>query len=135
MSECIRWTGSYDTKGYGRIKRGGKSFKAHRLAYERAKGPIPEGLFICHSCGNPACVNPEHLYAGTQKQNMADRDRHGSTRIGEMHANSKLTADSVKAIRAAHAAGIEFEELGRRYGISANQARNVALRKQWRHVP
>jgi hypothetical protein len=134
VSVCIIWRGSYDTKGYGRVKIRGKYHKAHRIAYEAAVGPIPEGLFICHRCGNPACVNPEHLYAGTQKENCADRDRHGRTPRGIDHHRAKLTPEKVLSIRARGAQGARQKQIAQEFGISATQVRNVQKRKQWGHV-
>ncbi len=134
MSDCIEWQGSYDTKGYGRVKIRGKSYKAHRLAYEKEHGPIPDGLFICHRCGNPACVNPEHLYAGTQKQNMRDRELHGRQPHGEASPRARLKNEDVIAIRARHAQGETYEQLGRDFKISDSHARNIVLKKQWAHL-
>ncbi|HCA7769786.1 TPA: HNH endonuclease [Pseudomonas aeruginosa] len=78
---CWEWSGAKDGKGYGTINSGcGKSpQKAHRISYEMAHGPIPDGLVVRHKCDNPGCVNPSHLEVGTQKDNsadMVDRGRH-----------------------------------------------------------
>lgn len=72
--ECWVWTGSNDGKGYGQISAGaGRSpIKAHRLSWEIHNGQIPAGMVICHRCDNPKCVNPSHLFVGTQKDNMVD---------------------------------------------------------------
>lgn len=70
-SGCIEWTGCLSTQGYGRIRSNGVTHYAHRLAYEWAKGPIPEGMQIDHLCRNRACVNPEHLEAVTHQTNVA----------------------------------------------------------------
>ncbi len=72
---CWEWNGSRNEDGYGIVKRDGKLRKAHRLAYELAWGPIPDGLLIRHRCDNPPCCRPTHLIPGTKLDNARDRDR------------------------------------------------------------
>lgn len=77
-TECWNWTGA-KALGYGILAKGWKQtpYKACRLSYELFVGPIPNGLYIRHKCDNPACVNPNHLEPGTQKQNMQDASKRG----------------------------------------------------------
>ena len=76
-SDCWIWNGAKDKHGYGRIstRRDESPAKAHRISYEMRYGPVPDGLFVCHRCDTPSCVNPEHLFAGTQKENMQDASK------------------------------------------------------------
>lgn len=74
---CIVWTRSVDRWGYGRITANGKQVGTHRVAYEIAYGPIPDGLLVRHSCDNPPCCNPAHLLLGTVQDNADDRVARG----------------------------------------------------------
>jgi hypothetical protein len=74
---CWLWTAAHDRDGYGSIYVDGKKEQAHRVAYALFVGPVPEGDWVLHRCDTPACVNPDHLYLGTNKQNVADRENRG----------------------------------------------------------
>jgi len=97
---CIEWIGTKGFFGYGRMYFNGKEDKAHRVSYVLNNGEIPKGLFVCHKCDNPSCVNPEHLFLGTALDNNRDRILKGRSvhLSGEDVPTSKLTENQVKDI-------------------------------------
>ena len=126
-NSCWNWTASGDSHGYGTISWGSRqrgNEKAHRISYEIHHGPIPDGMFVCHSCDNPACVNPAHLWLGTHADNMRDMFRKNRRKAarGMLNGKSKLTDDQVKQIRKRYAkGGILQRELAEEYGVSDTQ--------------
>lgn len=94
---CWIWLWLVDRKGYGRVRYQGRQTKAHRLAYELAVGPIPDGAFVLHSCDNPSCVNPCHLSLGDHAENMrhrAERRRHASSRATHCPQGHSYSAEN-----------------------------------------
>lgn len=136
--DCWVWTGSKTPHGYGTVRWSGDRLYSHRLAYTLANGPIPDGMFVCHRCDNPPCVRPDHLWLGTNADNIADRHQKGRTRtsppFGENASTSKLRAVEVIALREAHAAGATLEALARRYGVHHNTVQAIVVGKNWRSV-
>ncbi len=131
-SGCWEFTGYRDRDGYGQISRGRKDQgrrRVHRVMFEEACGPIPDGMKICHTCDNPPCCNPDHLFLGTVAENNADMRAKGRHCTGEDHHAGKLTWAKVKAIRADPRSGVEVAD---DYGISPSMVSQVRLRKQWR---
>jgi hypothetical protein len=128
---CWMWLGGRFDRGYGRFNPEGKiSVRAHRYAWEVTNGPIPDGLIVCHRCDVPLCVNPAHLFLGTHKDNAQDRERKGRGIYGERHPRAKLGRLEVAEIRALRAQGLSYRAIGNRFGVTAEQAGNVA---RWRH--
>lgn len=133
-SGCWLWTGSLSNKGYGLFYLNGKSCRAHRVSWEIFKTPIPAGMLVCHTCDNPPCVNPDHLYVGTPRDNTQDMLRRGrmASTSGEQHGNSKLTELDVMAIRADPRTQ---EEIAFDFGITDGHVSKIKLRAAWGHLP
>lgn len=130
---CWEWVGYYGSGGYGMMSRDGKNQRAHRISYEAYKGHIPKGMVVRHTCDNPACINPDHLILGSQKDNVADREARGRrTVVGEAIGTSKLTVEDVLAIRASTES---LRVLADRYGIDPSNVWLIRTGKSWRHVP
>lgn len=97
---CKLYPGNIAPNGYGRFKRDGQSHYAHRDAYEKAHGPIPAGMCVCHDCDVRACIEPSHLFLGTRGDNNRDRASKGRSATGSRNGRAKLTAAQTAAIRA-----------------------------------
>lgn len=130
-TDCWNWQGTRQWSGHGEIHYEGKTSRAHRVSYRAFKGEIPDGMAVCHSCDNPACINPDHLWLGSQAENLADMREKGRGTEGQTHPNAKLTEAAVREIRASKETS---HALGRKYGVSHSLIVNVRQRKAWRHV-
>lgn len=116
---------------------------ASRIAWELAYGPIPVGLGVCHHCDNPHCVRPDHLFLGTQRDNMQDAAKKGRHRSvlspetvprGEAHWKAKLTRREVHTIRALHSAGTRVSVIARKFGVRSQSISNIVARRAWAWV-
>ncbi|WP_352988121.1 HNH endonuclease signature motif containing protein [Mesorhizobium sp. M1233] len=124
--------GTLHHDGYGQIRIGGQVHRAHRLSYELHRGPIPDGLGVLHRCDCRPCANPDHLYAGTEAQNVDDAVRRNRIRVGEASHAAKLTNEAVLAIRASDA---PHTVLAKQYGCSRVAIRNARIGRTWKHIP
>jgi hypothetical protein len=133
-SGCWLWTGAMNkVTGYGQIKLNYKTLRAHRASYEVHVGPIPPGMIVCHSCDNPPCVNPAHLFLGTHRDNTRDKLRKGRANlpVGEGHTRSRLTAAAVREIRTSGETG---RALARKFGVSPATICRAKRGHLWRTV-
>jgi hypothetical protein len=158
---CWNWTGSKTKKGgYGQLSMGRKHgpVRANRYSWELHFGPIPEGLFVCHKCDNPACVNPNHLFLGTPLDNMRDCASKGRDGVhqhpesvmrgekhwahkhpeklahGEKHGNAKFTNAQVLEIRELVKSGIMQKDLAVKYGVHPDTISRIIRGFYWRSV-
>lgn len=134
--DCWKWTGSRVGSWHGQWRNGaGLNELTHRAAWRLMKGEIPEGLFVLHRCDNPVCVNPAHLFLGTQSDNLKDMWAKGRARpksnLGEKHGMSKLTTEQVLTIRASRESA---KVLARQFHVAPTTIYDVLKRKIWKHV-
>ena len=128
---CWLWTG-YKINGYGKILVGtryGHQF-AHRVSWEIHHSKIPDGMLVCHACDTPACVNPDHLFLGTQKDNLKDMSVKGRSLRGEKSKLAILTEEEVREIRKNWPAKTQIE-LSRLYGVSKGCIHRIVRNLNW----
>jgi hypothetical protein len=137
--ECWLWLGSTDSHGYGSFgdKKGNQwhGFPAHRVAWELTNGPIPDGQIACHRCDNPPCVNPRHLFLGTDLDNVRDMDAKGRrvSARAEKVGSTKLTWDQVRAIRVEYRPWkVSMHKLAARYGVHHTVILDIIHNRTWR---
>lgn len=130
MSGCWLWDGGYSGSGYGRFNVRGKMVQAHRFSYERYVGAIPDDLFVCHRCDVRPCVNPDHLFVGTQSDNLRDMVAKGRDNpvCGEANWKARLTEVDVAAIRAD---ARSLREIGIDYGIDKSYVWKIKRGWEW----
>ncbi len=115
---CWPWTSSVNCNGYGKISVSRSTWTlAHRVSWELHHGAIPDGMFVCHHCDNPLCVNPDHLFLGSHEDNMRDMVEKGRSLSGERHNMAKLTNEQVTDIRSL-AGAMPQAAIGARFGVS-----------------
>jgi|SRR3990167_6387503 len=131
---CWPWTGATTRGGYGNVGRGGRYYRAHRMAWGLVNGPMPRDLHACHSCDNPPCCNPAHLFPGTNRENAEDAGRKGRLARGERQPTAKLTDAAVLTIRARIAAGDSNGAIAGDYGVVRDTIGMIRRGKTWVHI-
>lgn len=137
QNACWIWKKGKDARGYGILRFRGRAYKAHRLAWILTHGEIDDDLFVCHHCDNPPCVNPGHMFIGTQSDNMRDmvsKGRHNPPR-GSTNPLSKLTEKQVFTIRWLYSENdLSQDRIAQMYQVSQVLISKVVRREIWRHV-
>lgn len=151
---CWNWKKARDGSGYGSVFVDGKPMKAHRFSYLKSYGKIPNKMYICHRCDNPACVNPLHLFLGTPRDNLRDCAQKGRIYLqkhpekscfgkkwwidkyqikGEKKYNAKLTTKQVLKIRELSKT-MTNRQLAKKYGVDRSTICHIKFRRRWCHV-
>ena len=145
---CWIWTGTIDHKGYGRLRSGGrngKSLLAHRVSLVIAGGPAANNQVVCHKCDNPLCVNPDHLFPGTQKENIRDAINKGRMAVGRANSRARLVDADVLRIRCMYSKAPRsrggkrkrnglLKEIANRFGISVATVGDIVRGRTWKHL-
>lgn len=147
--ECWNWRACISNKGYGRFMINRKVVPASRMSYIITNGPIVGKYEVCHTCDNPLCVNPNHLFLGTRKQNMEDAKNKGRLSSGEKHSKlctgnravgersgkSKLTEKQVREIRRLYTTTeTSYKKLAKRFAVSPSAVAAIIKNKRWTHL-
>lgn len=139
------WTGYVmpAPDGYGMFRVGGRMQVSHRVSWTIHNGAIPDGMSVLHRCDNAPCVNPRHLFVGTQKDNMRDCAKKGRTwpqrnpglvKRGEGHGAAKLSAADVRKTRKTYGSGQSQAKFGELFGITQTAISSIVRRKSWKHI-
>jgi hypothetical protein len=134
-SDCWTWLAGRNHWGYGTFGINRHSFLAHRVAWEMKNGPIPLGVCVLHRCDNRPCLNPDHLFLGTQTENVRDMDEKGRRKPprGERNASSRLKASDIPEIRLLYGK-LSGPKTGERFGVSSSTIYKVWHGEKWQWV-
>ena len=135
---CWTWTGGKYYNGYGQFYEGPNKICAHRFSYKIFKGSIPSGKLVLHKCDNRQCVNPDHLFIGTQKDNILDMVKKGrrvhSSRVGENNGRTVLKEKDIVKIRKDYKSGVSVKNICKSYKLSETQIYRIIKKQSWSHV-
>lgn len=133
---CWIWNGARGRGDYGQFcLEDRNNMHAHRAAYVLFnKIKIPEGLLACHTCDNPPCVNPQHIFLGTTQHNTEDMMKKGRSMKGEKHPKAKLTKENVLDIRRLHKEGIKQTKIAEMFNVLASYINCIIKKRTWKHI-
>ena len=137
MNDCILWRGGKGSDGYGLTKVNGKTVRAHRDAYIKYRGHIPDGMYVLHKCDVPLCVNPDHLFLGTHQDNSDDMvSKNRQSRLkGEDHGRSILKEKDIPHIKCLIEEGrYTYDEIAAIFNCSKSTISDIKNRRSWRHL-
>lgn len=133
--ECWEWQAGTNQSGYGIFRIAEKKFRAHRIVYESAnKVRLKPNEYVCHSCDNPGCVNPSHLFLADHDANMQDMVAKGRSPHGESNGRAQLTAGDVIDIRRKFNSGTPIQEIAEQYPVHQRAVRRAATGKTWTRI-
>jgi len=133
VGDCWLWNKSLRGGGYGYLKISGRKYVSSRVSYTHYKGEIPDGYFVCHKCDNPSCINPDHLFIGTQKDNMQDKIAKG--RVGNTRCHdTKLKPMDVLTIRSCLESGISKKDIARYYRLDRRYIFGIERGDYWKDI-
>jgi len=127
---CVEWQKAR-SNDYGKVTINYRQERAHRISYEINIGPIPDGMFVLHHCDNPPCINPDHLFLGTQADNCADMANKDRSTRGERNPQAKLTGEDVTSIREMNGSNIQ---IAKNFGVCQATISNIKARRSWKHM-
>ena len=133
---CWVWTGCRTGNGYGAFKINQRQVGAHQFAYLLFRGPLPQGYMVCHHCDNPLCVNPQHLFLGTQLDNVRDMFSKGRQPIRKGSASYSILKEAqvLEIRKLAEVPGIKRSELAKAFGVTPATIGSVIRRSNWKHI-
>jgi len=134
-SDCWNWTGAKSESGYGRFHFGGRRHIAHRFIYEHQNGKLPVGLNVLHKCDNPSCVRVDHLFEGTNLDNIKDRVSKNRSAKGAENGRAILTASDVLEIRKLYKKEVvTMKMLANKFGVTLECVAAIIYRRTWRNI-